>query len=112
MKLSVGQEQTLRGQEQMCEHGEWVAGEERDTHTLPCIKQMASGSLQVSTGSSAWCAMVPWRAGVERSRFKRNREYVYTEPIHFVVRWKPIQHCKPTITQLKEKNKKTFMRNL
>ena len=47
---------------------EWVGGEERDTHTLPCIKQMASGSLQFSTGSSARCSVVPWRAGVERSR--------------------------------------------
>ena len=28
-----------------------------DIYTLPCVKQIASGNLLYSTGSSAWCSV-------------------------------------------------------
>ena len=34
-------------------------------HTLLCVKQMASGKLLESTGSSAWCSVMTSRDGKE-----------------------------------------------
>ena len=48
------------------ENGLWTqCGKERvkriervtDIYTLTCVKQLASGKLLYSTGSSAWCSM-------------------------------------------------------
>ena len=36
--------------------GHWESG--TDTYTLPCVKQIANGSLLYSTGSSARCSVM------------------------------------------------------
>ena len=35
-----------------------------DVCELPCIKQIASGDLLCSAGSSAWCSVVTWIGGM------------------------------------------------
>ena len=35
-----------------------------DTHTLQCVKQIASRKLLYSRGSSAWCPAMTWRGGM------------------------------------------------
>ena len=54
-----------------------------ETHTLPHVKQAASGKLPYRTGSSAWCTL--------------------TAGSHMAVWETPEQHCKVTILQLKTK---------
>ena len=36
-----------------------------DIYTLSCVKQIASGKLLHSTGSSARCSVMAWRGGRE-----------------------------------------------
>ena len=62
-----------------------------DIYTLPCVKQIASGKLLYSTGSSAWCSEMTKMGGMDggkEGRFKRDRIYVYLWLIHFVVQQK------------------------
>ena len=44
--------------------------EHTHTHTyiLPCVKQIASGKLLYSTGSSAQCSVMTRRGGIEGGR--------------------------------------------
>ena len=38
-----------------------------DIYTLPCVKQIASGNMLYSTGSSARCSVFLWNGGWVRS---------------------------------------------
>ena len=63
MNLFAGQEQKGRHGEQMCGHrgaGEGGMNWEIrfDINTLLCVKQIASGNLLYSTGSSSWCSVM------------------------------------------------------
>ena len=73
-----------------------------DIYTLPCVKQVASGNLLYSTGSSAQCSVMTQMGGMGggvRGTSKREGIYVYIQLIHFVVQQKLIQHCKEIILQ-------------
>ena len=74
------------------------------TYMYVCVKQIASGKLLYSTGSSAQCFVMTRRWG--GGRFKREWRYIY---IHIwlicVVQQKPTQHCKAIILQLKLSSK-------
>ena len=61
MNLFVGQE--CRRREWTCGHGGKGEGGTNweirfEINTLPCVKQMASGNLLYSTGSSAQCSVM------------------------------------------------------
>ena len=74
--------------------------------TLPYVKQIASGKLLQSTGSSTWYFLMTQRGGVRRgdgNSLKREGTYVYTQLIHFVVQQKLTQHCRATIQQFFKK---------
>ena len=43
---------------------EWGAISFSNIYTLPCVKQMASGNLLYSTGSSAWCSVMTSKCGM------------------------------------------------
>ena len=49
-----------------------------DIHTLPCIKQTASGKLLYSSGSSAWCSVVIWSGGMGGGREAKEGGGIYT----------------------------------
>ena len=74
--------------------------------TLRCVKQMDTGKLLESTGSSAQCSvMTEGRdGGWAQGRSKREGTHVYIKPIHFIVQQKLTQHCKAIILQLKKKS--------
>ena len=76
----------------------WEIG--TDIYTLPCVKQIASGNLLYSTGSSVQPSVVTWMGGMV-GRSKREGIYVHIQLIHFVVQQKLTQHCKATLPQLK-----------
>ena len=100
---------------------EWDKIREYHWHTLPCVKQLASGKLLYSTGSSAWCSMVTqmgWDGGGMGRDFQRERIYIcvcvciYIQLIHFIVQQNLTQHCKTIIFQvkkLKEKNRRVLL---
>ena len=70
------------------------------TNTLPCVKQIASGSLLYSTGSSAQCSvMTQMRGGCGEGRSKRECIQVYIQVINFIVQQKLTQHCKAILLQ-------------
>ena len=51
-----------------------------DTYTLPCVKDIASGKLMYSTGSSAWCSVMTYRGGIGVGGWEggsRGRRYMY-----------------------------------
>ena len=49
-----------------------------DIYTLPCVKQIASGNLPYSRGSSARCSVMTWMGGMAwGGRSKREGIYVY-----------------------------------
>ena len=53
-----------------------------DMYTIPCVKQIASGKLLYSPGSSALCDdLEGWGGGVGE-RYKREGTYVYRWLIH------------------------------
>ena len=64
MNLFAGQEYRHRCREWTCGHGEggrgggmnWEIG--IDIYTLPCVKQIASGKMLYSAGSSALCSVM------------------------------------------------------
>ena len=77
-----------------------------DIYTLPCVKQIASGNLLYSTGSSSWCSVVTYMGGMGvgvEGRSKREGIYVYIQLIPFIVEQKLTEHCKAIILQLKKK---------
>ena len=51
-----------------------------DINTLPCVKQIASGNLVYSTGSSAWFSLMTYMGGIggEWEGGPRGRGYMYT----------------------------------
>ena len=51
-----------------------------DMYTLSCVKQIASGKLLYSTGSSAWCSVMTLRGEMEGGweGGSRGRGYMYT----------------------------------
>ena len=61
-----------------------------DINTLPCVKQIASGNLLYSTGSSAQCFVTTQRDEIGRVGGRLNREgiYVYIQLIHIIVQQK------------------------
>ena len=96
MNLFAQQEQRHRCREQTCRHGGGEGGQDELGHRvmhayehgnehgnaclLPCIKQIASGNLLYSTGSSAWCSMLTQMSGlgVGLEGGPRGRGYMYT----------------------------------
>ena len=74
-----------------------------DKNTLPCVKQIASGNLLYSTGSSPQCSVMTQMGGMGWRRSKREGIQVYIQLIHFIVQQKPTQHCKAILLQLKKK---------
>ena len=69
MNLFGGKEYKHRHREWTCGHGgegeggtNWEIG--IDICSLPCIKQLASGDLPYSAGSSARCPEMTWRGGI------------------------------------------------
>ena len=63
MHLFAGQEERRRCREQTCRHkveGQCGMNGEigSDRHTLPCVKQIASGKLVCNRGSSVWCPVM------------------------------------------------------
>ena len=86
MNLFVGQEWRCISKEWTCGHSGRRVAEGRtnrenriDTYTLPWIKQIASGNLLYSTGSSTPCSVMIQRSGMggEGERFKREEIYIY-----------------------------------
>ena len=73
-----------------------------DLCTLSRVKQVISGNLLYSTGSSAWYSVMTWRCdGAGRWR-EALREGIYILTVDcIIVLQKPTQHCKATIFQLK-----------
>ena len=82
MNLFAGQEQRCRHREQMCRPGvgDGINWEIRiNVCAQPCIKQIASGNLLHSAGSSAQCSGVTKRNGMRGSvGSPRVRGYMYT----------------------------------
>ena len=83
--------------------GPWEGGanweNRNDIYTLPYVKQIASGKLLFSAGSSTQCSVMTcggWGGGVG---CRREGRYVYMWLIHFVVQQKLTQHCKATKLQ-------------
>ena len=83
MDLFAGQKYRHRCREQPCGPG-W--GEEEsglsweigiDIYSLPCVKQVTSGKLPCSRGSSAWCSVMTSREGGVGGRFSREGTYVH-----------------------------------
>ena len=70
-----------------------------DIYTLPCVRQVASGNLLYSTGSTVRCSVVTYMGGMVGRGSKREGIYVYIKLIHFVVQQKLTQHCKTSIPQ-------------
>ena len=73
-------------------------------YTQPCVKQIASGKLLSSTGSSARCSVMTQRGGMGGVGWEggsRGRRAVYTWLVHTVVQQKLTQHYKAIILQLK-----------
>ena len=69
MNLFAGPEQRHRCREWTCGHGGKREGGTNweiriDIYTLPCVKQIASGNLLYSTGSSAWCSVMTQMGGM------------------------------------------------
>ena len=66
-----------------------------DIHTLPCVKQIASGKLLYNMGSSAQCSGMTQQNGmrVVGGRFRRQGTHVHLWLIHVVVQQKPTQRC-------------------
>ena len=68
----------------MCGHGgegqgggiNWEIG--IDIYTLSCVKQLASGNMLYSTGSSARCSVMTWLGGIGGEGCPRGRGYTYT----------------------------------
>ena len=101
------------GREQICRHREQMGGQGTgrwegrnwkigiDMHTVPRGKQMASGNLLYSTGSSVWCPVVTQMSGMGKmgGSPKTERIYLYTQLIHFTVWQKLAQYYKSTIHQ-------------
>ena len=79
-----------------------------ETHTLLCIKQMASGNCWITQRAQPDAPSQPrgvgWGEGV-RGRFKREGMCVYLRLIHVVLWQTPIQHYKAIILQLKSNTK-------
>ena len=48
-----------------------------DIYTLPCVKQIASGNLLYSAGSSVWCFVMTRCVGWGFRRFKKEGIYIY-----------------------------------
>ena len=48
-----------------------------DIHTVPCIRQMASGKLLYSTESLAQCSVVTYRGDMVWGRGRSKREGIY-----------------------------------
>ena len=49
-----------------------------DICALPCVRQIASGNLLLSAGSSAWCSSMTHRGGMEGGgRLKWEWIYIY-----------------------------------
>ena len=99
MNLFAGQKQRLRHREWTCEHGvgegmNWEIG--IDICALPRVKQIASGNVLYSAGSSARCSVVTQMNAMERVLGGRSK----TEGMYVcIVQQKLIQHCKATIPQ-------------
>ena len=49
-----------------------------DIYTLPCVKEMASGKLLYSMGSSAQCSVTTYRVGIGVGGRLKRRVYMYT----------------------------------
>ena len=47
------------------------------THTLPCVKYLASGNLLNNTGNYTWGSVMTQRSGTGGGRSKRESIYVY-----------------------------------
>ena len=53
-----------------------------DRYTFPCVKQIASGDMLISTGNSAWCFddLEGWDRGWQgdsRRRGRKKKKYIY-----------------------------------
>ena len=88
-------------------HTEWTCGHRGEgeggtncknsieIYALPFAKQIASGRLRYSPGSSAQCSVKTWSGGWESAvggRLKRGGMYVNLQLIHIVVWQKLTQH--------------------
>ena len=69
-----------------------------DIYTLPWVKQVASGNLLYSTGSSTRCSVTIQMGGMKRVG-GREGICVNTWRFHFVVQQKSTQHCKAIVLQ-------------
>ena len=84
MNLFVGQEQRCRRREWTCGHRQVGEGGTNweirfDINILPCVKQIASGNLLYSTGSSAQCSVMTQVGGIRGwEGVPRGRGYRYT----------------------------------
>ena len=60
-----------------------------DVYALLCVKQIASGNLLYSAGSSAQRSVMTWMGGMGMGKGNPGgRTYVYIELIHFIVQQK------------------------
>ena len=55
---------------------DWESG--IDIYALLCVKQVDSGNLIYSAGSSAQCSMMAWRGGMGEGGRLRKEGYMYT----------------------------------
>ena len=81
-----------------------------DIYALPCVKQISSGNMLWSAGSSTQCSVVTQMGGMGSGgrEVLEGEDYVYIQLIHFVVQQKLTQFCKATITPLKKNGMKLF----
>ena len=72
-----------------------------DINTLPCVKEIASGNVLYSTGSSAQCSVTTQMGGMQGVGGRSKREVIlfYIQLIHFIVQQKLTQHCKAIMLQ-------------
>ena len=70
-----------------------------DRYALPLVKQIASGKLWYSTGSSALWWPREVEGGGVGGRLQGERTCIYTQLIHVAAQQKPTQHCKAIILQ-------------
>ena len=87
----MAQMNLLAGQKYKCRHGKQPCGYEAGgkggtnwkirvythTHTLPCVKYLASGNLLNNTGNYTWGSVMTQRSGTGGGRSKRESIYVY-----------------------------------
>ena len=108
VELNLSARQKCSGRDRHVDAGR--AGVRRDeskgrieTYTLPCVKQIASGKLLYSAGTSVVCDDLHGRAEGSGGRLTREQKYAYLELTQVVVQQKSTHHCKAAIPPTKNK---------